>query len=55
MPCDHDILHPIRKGRAWYVCSLCGDDISLLIFLFESMKYDQTTKEISEEAQHVEE
>lgn len=36
--CDHDFTAPIRKGRAHYVCRLCGADITLaLVYLAEAM------------------
>ena len=33
MTCNHDYEHPIRNGRAHYVCPLCGEDISLAVIL----------------------
>lgn len=32
--CNHDIANAIRKGRATWVCPLCGADISLLYVLY---------------------
>lgn len=29
LPCRHDYEHPVRKGRAHYVCRKCGADITL--------------------------
>lgn len=31
--CSHDYANPIRKGRAYYVCPLCGEDITLVLVL----------------------
>lgn len=31
--CPHDLDHPIRKGRAHYICRLCGADITLILVL----------------------
>ena len=31
-PCPHDYENPVRKGRAHYVCRLCGVDISMDLF-----------------------
>ena len=31
--CSHDYEQPIRKGRAHYVCRLCGADISVEVVL----------------------
>jgi hypothetical protein len=32
--CSHDYDNPVRKGRAHYVCPLCGEDITLaLVFI----------------------
>jgi hypothetical protein len=36
--CDHDYKNAIRKGRAHYVCPLCGKDISLILILMEEAK-----------------
>jgi len=33
--CFENIKKAIRKGRASYVCSVCGDDVSLLWFIFQ--------------------
>jgi hypothetical protein len=34
--CQHDYAHPVRKGRAHYVCRKCGVDITLaLVMLYE--------------------
>lgn len=31
--CDHDYENPIRKGRAHYVCPVCGQDITMELVL----------------------
>ena len=31
--CPHDYDNPIRKDQAYYVCPLCGDDITLVLVL----------------------
>jgi adenosyl cobinamide kinase/adenosyl cobinamide phosphate guanylyltransferase len=37
--CEHDLLNPIRKGRARYHCSKCGADISMdVIYLAMAME-----------------
>lgn len=34
---NHDFKHAIRKGRANYVCPVCGDQLMLLmLFMFEA-------------------
>lgn len=40
--CDIDIFKDtIRKGRAWYVCSKCGADLTiLLVFAYQSKEED---------------
>lgn len=40
-PCPHDYEHPVRKGRAHYVCALCGEDITMdLAFMVEADEDD---------------
>jgi len=34
----HDYANALRKGRAWYVCPDCGDDISIVLCLLEEAK-----------------
>jgi len=36
--CEHDYKNCIRKGRAYYVCPICGKDITLEIVLMEEVK-----------------
>ena len=31
--CNHDYENALRKGRAWYVCPNCGNDITLELVL----------------------
>lgn len=33
--CNHDLEHPIHKGRAHYVCPKCGEDITLILVLIQ--------------------
>ncbi len=40
-PCYHDLLNPIRKGRAHYVCRKCGADITLAVVILEEAKNDK--------------
>jgi len=37
MTCPHDYTNPTRKGRAHYVCPLCGADITMeLVMVVDS-------------------
>lgn len=36
--CDHDLDRPIRKGRAHYVCRLCGEDITMYLLLLKELE-----------------
>ncbi len=38
---EHDFENPIRKGRASWFCSKCGEDISLMILLLEEAKMEE--------------
>ncbi len=31
--CKHDYEHPVRRGRADYRCSKCGEDITITLAL----------------------
>ena len=33
--CNHDYENAVRKGRARYVCPICGDDISTVVLMIE--------------------
>ena len=35
---QHDYDNAIRKGRAYYVCPKCGEDITLLLVFIEEAK-----------------
>lgn len=42
MTCDHDYEHPVRKGRATYLCPTCGEDITLtLVFMQDAIDNNQ--------------
>lgn len=49
--CSHDYDHPIRKGRAHYVCPKCGEDITLALAFMDMAAYDERTKEELERIQ----
>lgn len=45
-PCDHDYESPKRLGRAHYVCSKCGADITLeLVFMREAGERDASNEQ----------
>lgn len=48
--CKHDYKNPVRKGRAHYVCKLCGEDITIELVYFEkslqNRKNDSTKTQI---------
>ena len=45
--CDmakHDFSHPIRLGRAHYVCEKCREDITLILVLLEAVRITKSRK-----------
>jgi len=40
--CLNNLDKPKRKGRAWYVCSKCGKDISLMWFFYQLAIREET-------------
>lgn len=36
--CRHDYEHPVKHGRATWLCKLCGHDISLVILLIAEVE-----------------
>lgn len=37
-PCKHDYEHPIRKGRACFLCPICNEDITLELVLMKELE-----------------
>ena len=33
-------VEPIRKGRAHYLCSECGDDVTIEMYYFSTLEND---------------
>ena len=43
--CEHDYKNPIRKGRAHYVCKLCGKDLTLeLVLMLQTLPDNNESK-----------
>lgn len=41
--CEHDLEHPIRKGRARLHCPKCDENITLeCVFLYEALNTKST-------------
>jgi len=39
--CEFDIDKVIRKGRGWYVCPICGADVSLWYIMIKSAEMEE--------------
>jgi hypothetical protein len=46
MPCNHDLENAVPNGRAYWLCPLCGADVSLIYVLYaEAVMRSEDIKE----------